>query len=145
VTIQAMIDFMAQNATQINRFWINRFAKRSNNVLTIQMATRFEKERRNVSEQDLRNYFDTVSIQLKTIPALFVRNAGETRVGIPKKCTSPQVIVAKQTRPRTVTVAKERDDSQLTILTTISAFGDSTPPMFISKNKTFLIEALAEQ
>jgi hypothetical protein len=31
------------------------------------------------------------------------------------------------------------------MLTAISAFGDSTPPMFISKNKTFLSEALAEQ
>jgi hypothetical protein len=31
------------------------------------------------------------------------------------------------------------------MLTTIYAFGDSTPTMFISKNKNFLSEALAEQ
>jgi hypothetical protein len=30
-----------------------------------------------------------------------------------------------------------RDDSQLTFLTAISAFGDSTSPFFVSKNKTF--------
>jgi hypothetical protein len=85
-----------------------------------------------------------VSIQFKKIPSFFVWNAHETRVSIPKKCASPQVIVAKQTRPRTVTVPKERDDSQLTMLTAFSAFRDSTPPMPISKNKTFLSEALAE-
>jgi hypothetical protein len=53
--------------------------------------------------------------------------------------------MAKQTRPRTVTVPKERNDSQSIMLTAISAFGHSTRPMFISKNKTFPSEALAEQ
>jgi hypothetical protein len=86
-----------------------------------------------------------VSIQLEKVSSLFIWSANETGVGIPKKCHSPQVIVAKQTRPRTVAVPKERDDSQLTMLTAISAFEDSTPPMFISKNKTFRSEALAEQ
>jgi hypothetical protein len=36
VTIQAVIDFMAQNGTRINRFWINRFVKRNSNVITTQ-------------------------------------------------------------------------------------------------------------
>jgi hypothetical protein len=116
-----VIDFMAQNGTQTNRFWTNRFVKRNNNVLLIQTANLLEKERHNVSEEDLRNYFATVSIQLEKVPSLFVWNADETRVGIPKKCASPQVIVAKQTWPRTVTVPKERDDSQLTMLTANSA------------------------
>jgi hypothetical protein len=44
VTYRAAIDFMAQNGTQINRFWINRFVKRNNNVITIQTANRLEKE-----------------------------------------------------------------------------------------------------
>jgi hypothetical protein len=122
---------MAQIGTQINRFWISRFVKRNNNVLTIQTANLLEKERHNISKKDLRNYFDTVSIQLEKFPSLFVWNADETRIGIPKKCTSPQVIVAKQTRPRTVTVPKERDDSQLTMLTAISALGHSTPPKLL--------------
>jgi 4-hydroxybenzoate polyprenyltransferase len=143
--IQAAIDFLAQNGTQINRFWINRLVKRNNNVIAIQTANLLRKERHNVSEEDLCNYFDTVSIQLEKVPSLFVWNADETRVGIPKKCASPQVIVAKQTRPRTVRVPKERDDNQLTTLTAISAFGDSNPPMFISKSKIFLSEVLIEQ
>jgi hypothetical protein len=104
-----------------------------------------EKERRTASEEDLRNYLDTVSIQLETVPSLFIWNADETRVDIPKECASPQVIVAKQTRPRTITVPKKRDDSSLAMLTAISALGDSTPPTFISKNKTFISEALARQ
>jgi hypothetical protein len=95
VPIQAAIDFMAQNGTQINRFWINRFVKRNVNVLTIQTANLFEKEQDNVSEEDLRNYFDMVSIQLEEVRSLFGWNADEIRVGIPRKCASPQVIVAK--------------------------------------------------
>jgi hypothetical protein len=50
MTIQAAIEFMAQNGTQINRFWINCFVKPSNNIPTIQTANLLEKERRNVSE-----------------------------------------------------------------------------------------------
>jgi hypothetical protein len=129
----------------MNRFWINRFVKRNNNVLTIRPLNLLEKERHNVSEEDLRNYVDTMSIRFEKIPSLFVWNADETRVGTSKKCASPQVIVAKQTQPRTVTVAKGCDDSQLTIRTAISAFADSPPSMFMSKNKTFISEAVAEQ
>jgi hypothetical protein len=128
---------MAQNGTQINRFWINRSVKRKNNVFTIQTANLLEKERHNISEEDVRNYFDTVLVQLKKISSLFVCNADETRIGFAKKCLSPQVILVKQTRLRTVIVSKGRNDSQLTMLTAISAFGDSIPPTFISKNKTF--------
>jgi hypothetical protein len=83
VTIHAAIDFMTQNGTQINQFWINRLVKRNNNVITIQTANLLEK-RHNLSEGDLRDYFDTVSIQLKKVPPLFVWNADGTRVGIPK-------------------------------------------------------------
>jgi hypothetical protein len=106
VTIQAVIDFMARNGTQINRFWINGFVKRNNNVLTTQTANLLEKERHDISEEDPSNYFDIMSIQLEKVSSLFVRNADESRIGIPKMYASPQVIVAKHTRPRTVTVPK---------------------------------------
>jgi hypothetical protein len=36
-----------------------------------------------------------------------------------------------------MTIPEGRDDAQLTLLTAISAFGDSTRPAFISKLKTF--------
>jgi hypothetical protein len=42
-------------------------------------------------------------------------------------------------------VPEDRNDTQLTPLTVISAFGDSTCPLFISKLKTFEKALLAEQ
>jgi hypothetical protein len=50
-----------------------------------------------------------------------------------------------KTPPGTVTIAGEHDDSETTLLTGISEFGDSIPPLFISKNKTFEGEKLGEQ
>jgi hypothetical protein len=43
-----------------------------------------------------------------------------------------------------MTIAEEHDDNRMTLLTGISAFGDSIPPLFISKNN-FEAEGLAEQ
>jgi hypothetical protein len=60
-----------------------------------------------------------------------------------KDHTAPPVIVAINTKPDSVTVPKERDDVQLTLLTVISAFRDSIFPLFISKLKTFEKELLA--
>jgi hypothetical protein len=57
----------------------------------------------------------------------------------------PEVIVATQTPPETVTVAQEPDDTQLTMLIAIFAFGDSIAPMFITNNKTFEQTKLAEE
>jgi hypothetical protein len=55
------------------------------------------------------------------------------------------VIVASGTKPGSVTIPEIRDDAQLTLLTAISAFGDSTYPHFISKNKRFENTALKAQ
>jgi hypothetical protein len=55
------------------------------------------------------------------------------------------VIVASGTKPGSVTIPEIRDDAQLTLRTAISAFGDSTYPYFISKNKTFEKTALEAQ
>jgi hypothetical protein len=77
-----------------------------------------------------------VAGQLKAIPSPFVWNVDETRVGCPKKTTRPGVIISINTKPGSFTVPEERDDTQLTLLTAIAAFGDSTCPLFISKLKT---------
>jgi hypothetical protein len=53
--------------------------------------------------------------------------------------------VVKDTQPGSVTVAGERDDSQLTLIATTSAFDNSISPMFITNNKTFDEAALADQ
>jgi hypothetical protein len=44
-----------------------------------------------------------------------------------------------------VATIENRGDSQLTLLTAISALGDSTPPMFITKGKTAELERLIRQ
>jgi rhamnose utilization protein RhaD (predicted bifunctional aldolase and dehydrogenase) len=61
----------------------------------------------------------------------------ETRAGCPKKIVSPEVTVATNTKLGAVTVPEAPDDTQLSLLTAISAFGDSTYPSFISKFKAF--------
>jgi hypothetical protein len=85
-----------------------------------------EKDRHDVSPDEVRSYFDTVAGQLKAIPSPFVWNVDEMKVGCPKRIVQPEGIVATNTKPGSVTVPEERNDVQLTLLTTISAFGDST-------------------
>jgi hypothetical protein len=61
----------------------------------------------------------------------------ETRVGCPKRIAHPEVIVATNRKPDSVRVPEERNNVQLTLFTAISAFGDLTCPLFISKLETF--------
>jgi hypothetical protein len=76
--------------------------------------------------------------QLRTRPGkCFVWNADETRIGKPKKQETPDVSISATTKTGTVTIADEREDNQLTVLTAISAFEDSIPPLFITGNKAF--------
>jgi hypothetical protein len=113
--------------------------------LCFRKARVLEKDRHDVSPDEIRNYFDTVAGQFKAIPSPFVRNVDETRVGCPKMVAQPEVIVATNTKPGSVTVPEERDDAQLTLLTAISVFRDFTCPLFISKLKTFEKALLAAQ
>jgi hypothetical protein len=87
-----------------------------------------EKDRHDVSADEVRSYFDTVACQLKAIPLPFVWNVDKMRVGCPKRIAQTEVIVATNTEPGSVTVPEERDDAQLTLLTAISVFGDSPYP-----------------
>jgi hypothetical protein len=67
------------------------------------------------------------------------------RVGCPKRVAQPEAIVATNMKPGSVTVREKWDDAQVTLLTAISAFGDSTGPLFISKLKIFEKALLAAQ
>jgi hypothetical protein len=62
-----------------------------------------------------------------------------------RKTQSPNVIVAASTKPGTVTMPEEKDNTLLMLVIVISALGDSTCPMFITKNKTFDETSLATQ
>jgi hypothetical protein len=102
--------------------------------LCFQKAQLLDKDRHDVSPDEVRNYFDTVAGQLKAIPSPFVQNVDETRVG----CST-------DTKPGSITVPEKQDDAQLTLLTAISAFRDSICPLFISKLKIFEKAFLAAQ
>jgi hypothetical protein len=93
---------MAENGTQIDRFWVDHFVKRNSDVLTIQTTKLLEKEQQVISEEDFRHYFVTVPVHSKEVPSLLVWKADETRVGGPKKGARPNVIV---TVPKSATTA----------------------------------------
>jgi hypothetical protein len=69
----------------------------------------------------------------------------ETRVGCPKKIAPPEVIVTTNTKLGSVTLREARNDMQLILLTALSAFGDSTYTLFISRFKIFENALLAAQ
>jgi hypothetical protein len=105
--------------------------------LCLRTANVLDKDRHDVSPDDIKQYSETPSVPIRSIPPAFVWNADETRVGCPKKTFPPEVVVAIDIKPGSVTIPEVRNDAQLTLLTAIFAFRDSTRPLFISKLKTF--------
>jgi hypothetical protein len=79
--------------------------------LCFQKVRVLEKDRHDVSPDEVRSYFDTVAGQLKAIPSPFVWNVDATTVGCPKRVAQPEVIVVTNTKPGSVTVPEERDDA----------------------------------
>jgi hypothetical protein len=140
-----MSNLPAVQDVNVNRFWVRNFVMRHKEQLCFQKARVLEKDRHDVSSDEVRSYFDTVAGQFKAIPSPFVWKVDETRVGCPKWIPQPEAIVATNTKPGSVKVPEERDDAQLTLLMAISAFGDSTCPLFVSKLKTFEKALLAAQ
>jgi hypothetical protein len=117
-----MINLLAVQNVSVDKFWVRNFVMRHKEQLGFQKARSLENDRHNVSPDEVRSYFDTVAGQVKEVPSSFVWNMDETRVGCPKRIAQPEVIAATNMKPGSVTVPEERDDSQLTLLTAISAF-----------------------
>jgi hypothetical protein len=105
--------------------------------LCLQTAKVLESDLYGVSPDDIKQYFENLSVQIRSIPSTFVWNADERRVEFPKETSPPEIIVGINIEPVSMTIPEVRDDAQLTLLTAISAFRDSTCPFFISKRKTF--------
>jgi hypothetical protein len=105
-------------------------------MLAVQRAKYLENDGHDVSADDIRVYFESISAQLTSTPSAFQKNADETRVGSAEHMSPPEVIVASGTKPGLVAIPEIRGDAQLTFLTVISAFGNSTYPYYF-KNKTF--------
>jgi hypothetical protein len=101
-------------------------------MLAVQRAKYLEKDRHDVSADDIRVDFESISAQLTSIPSEFFWNVDETRVGPAEHMLPADVIVASGTKPDSVTIPELRDDAQLTLVTASSLFGDSTYPYFIS-------------
>jgi hypothetical protein len=145
VTFSDVIDSLGEKSIVVDRFWVYRFVGQHGQMLSVQRAKYFEKDRHDVSADDIRVYFESISAQLTPIPSAFFWNADETRLGSAKHMSSRDVIVASWTKPGAVTIPKIQNDAQLTLLTAISALGNSRYPYFISKNKTFEKTALEAQ
>jgi hypothetical protein len=111
VTVSDMSNILAVQDVNVDRFWVRNFVMRHKEQLYFQKARVLEKDRHDVSPDEVRSYFDTVAGQLKTIPSPFVWNVDETRVECPKRIAQPEVIVATNTKPGSVAVPEERDDA----------------------------------
>jgi hypothetical protein len=135
---------MREADKQIDRFWVNRFMERNAENLALRQAPFLEEDRHNVDPDEIKSCLNCCKDRLKTIRYMFVWNVDKTRVRAAKKQQAPNVIVSSQAGPGLITVPENRADSQLTLLAGISAFGDSTPPFFISKNKMFETYPLSE-
>jgi hypothetical protein len=105
--------------------------------LCLQTIKALEKDQHDVSPNDIKQYFEILSAQIKSILFAFVWNADETRVRCPKKTSSPEIIIAINTKPGSVIMFEVSDDMQFSLLTVISVFRTSTCPLFISKLKKF--------
>jgi hypothetical protein len=105
-----MINLLAVQDVNVDRFWVRTFIMQHKEQLCFQKARILEKDRHHVSPDEVRSYFDTVAGQFKAIPSPFVWNVSETKVGCPKRMAQPEVIVAANTKPGSVTVPEERDD-----------------------------------
>jgi hypothetical protein len=79
-----------------------------------------EENRHDVSPDDVKQYFETLSIPVRSIRSAFVWNKDETRVKCPKETSPPELIVALNTKLGSVTIPEVRDDAQLTLLRAIS-------------------------
>jgi hypothetical protein len=137
VAVSDMINILAVQDVSIDRFWVRTFVVWHKEQQCFQKARVLEKDRHEVSPEEVRNYFDTVAGQLKAIRSPFVWNVDATRLGCPKRMAQPEGMIVTNMKPGSVTLPEEWDDAQLTLLTEISALGDSTCPLSISKLKTF--------
>jgi hypothetical protein len=134
VTIQGAIDFVQSLGHSIDRYWVYRFLERHKTELTQMKPMALEPERHFVDSGEVTEYFRVLKESIEGVPSLFIWNVDETRVAGPKKGTVPMVIVSAKTNRNLLTISQPKDNTQLTMVAAISAFGDSTPPLFISKN-----------
>jgi hypothetical protein len=94
----------------VDRFWVKEFLERNTEKFALRQAVFLQEGRYNVNPDDIKAYFDCCTTQLAAVPAPFVANADETRVGAPKKQEPPSVIASAQTGPGDIIVPETGDD-----------------------------------
>jgi hypothetical protein len=82
-TTSGVIDFLTAEGIAIGRFWVRNFVQRQRQRLCLQTARGLEKDQHDVLPDDIKQYFQTLSVQIRSIPAAFMWNADEMRV----RCT----------------------------------------------------------
>jgi hypothetical protein len=80
-------------------------------MLGVEWAKYLEKDCHDVSADDIRMYFESISAQFTSIPSAFFWNADENRVGSAKYMSSADVIVASGAKLGSVTIPESRDDA----------------------------------
>jgi hypothetical protein len=128
---------MSDNGQQVDRYSVNRFVERTAETLAMRQSTFLDADRHDATPDHIKRHFRKFEPHVRDTPSMRVWNADETRVGAPKKEQAPHIIVSAANGPGPITVPQIRDHAQLTLLTAICAFGGATPPLFISKNKSF--------
>jgi hypothetical protein len=73
-------------------------------MLAVQRTKYLEKDRHDVSADNIRVYFEGISAQFTSIPSSFFWNADETRMGSAKHMSPPYGVVPSGTKPGSVTI-----------------------------------------
>jgi hypothetical protein len=89
-----VIGSLAEKSIFINRFWVYRFVRRHNEKLAVQRVKYPGKQRHEVSAEDLKVYFPSITGHLPSVPSEMFCNADETCVGYTEHILPPDVIVA---------------------------------------------------
>jgi hypothetical protein len=137
VTVEHIIDFLWESGARVDTFWANRFMGRDVATLPVHQATFLEGDRHKAVVDGIKRYFDCAKSRLRTVPSMAAWNADQTRFGPTKKRQVPILIISASTRSEIITPRENRDHPQLTLLTAISALGDSISGLFLSKTETF--------
>jgi hypothetical protein len=99
VTVSDLINLLAVQDVNVDRFWVRNRVMRHKEQLYFQKARVLEKDRHDVSPDEVRR----ISRQWLVNSKRSHRHLCETRVGCPKRIGQPEVIVATNTKPRSVT------------------------------------------
>jgi hypothetical protein len=135
---------MSSLGETVDRNWVQRFIARHDDKLKTVSAKVLPPERHFIERRDVELYFGTMATVSQNIPSHFIWNEDETRVGTTKQPNSQTVIVATTTTTDSITYPSMDDSAQMSLIQSISVYGEWTMPYFLSKNQTFEKSKISE-